>query len=502
MKRNLLLQELRKRVRLLFLAVPLFFNYSFLLSSPGSQNVAIGNKYYTETSPLSASITPEDIRVCKNDVSNGVLLTAIASGGDGMYSYKWQKLQKDGTWLNLDATTTSYIATSNGRYRCVIKCCNKESVVKPEARVRYFAPLAATASPEQQTLCTPGEGKTFQATATGGDGNYTYQWQVRGQNADGTYSWSNIPGADSSSFYTDQVNRYRCKIMSCGEKVKTNRVELKEYVPLSITTQPKSDTVCYGESATFSIVVAGGDSYNSYYWEIYYPFNDSWIFDSVNGSAGTPNYTPKKPGKFRCKIINRNCNETIISDEVEFVVAAMWFHDIEDAVACPEREAVLVARAYRGWPPFHYQWRKDNGTVLEDIVGATDSTFSTSIPGTYYCFIQDNCRGFNLGPATVTYEPVCNSTITTAQMTNEPTLKTYPNPTQGEVTIDVSEFENEQIQSVELIDGHGDVIDMWTFSGHNAMEQLNLAGCKEGTLYLKVITSKRIIRQRLVKTNR
>ncbi|GAA4341285.1 beta strand repeat-containing protein [Flaviaesturariibacter amylovorans] len=125
-----------------------------------------------------------------------------------------------------------------------------------EPPVTCTAP-AITTQPTAQTVCA-GQNFTFTVVASGT--TPTYQWLFNGNPINGatgaTYT-SNGSTAASAGNYSVQVSN------GCGN-VTSNAVALTVNAGVAITTQPTSNTVCTGESATFTVGATGANL--TYQW--------------------------------------------------------------------------------------------------------------------------------------------------------------------------------------------------------------------------------------------
>src|SRR5437879_3176160 len=120
-----------------------------------------------------------------------------------------------------------------------------------------------TTQPASQTV-TVGQTATFSVVATG-TAPLSYQWMKGG---------ATIPGATSSSYTTppttsaDTGSQFTVMVSNTAGNITSNAATLTvsaAAVAPSITTQPASQTVTAGQTATFG-VVAGGTAPLSYRW--------------------------------------------------------------------------------------------------------------------------------------------------------------------------------------------------------------------------------------------
>ncbi|MES2456573.1 MAG: PKD domain-containing protein [Bacteroidota bacterium] len=147
--------------------------------------------------PLENTISSNNSTVCSEQTI--VVSGSDPTGGNNSYSYIWQSSPNGNTWttingqnnrdLNVILTTTLFFR------RTVIS--NACSLTSAAVQVNAFPPLSGNTIAAAQTIC---EGSTPVAltgtTPTGGDGVYSYRWQM---STDGT-TWNEIAGSGSINF--------------------------------------------------------------------------------------------------------------------------------------------------------------------------------------------------------------------------------------------------------------------------------------------------------------
>jgi sugar lactone lactonase YvrE len=141
---------------------------------------------------------------------------------------------------------------------------------------------AIIVQPQSQTV-DPGSSVTFSVTATGGT-SLSYQWRFNGTNISGmtasSYTRTNAQTADAGN-YSVFITNLTGSVISADASLNLNH-------PPFIVTQPQSQIVGLGQSATFT-VVAVGDAPLGYQWRflgnnIPGATNSSFTLPSVQGS--------------------------------------------------------------------------------------------------------------------------------------------------------------------------------------------------------------------------
>jgi hypothetical protein len=171
------------------------------------------------------------------------------------------------------ATAATLVALSLALSGCL-------GTTKQSTSTKATAPAFST-QPANQSV-TAGQTATFSVTATG-TAPLAYQWQKNN---------TNISGAMSSSYTTpatvagDDAAKFRVIVTnSAGAATSNPAILTVTAAPVgpSITTQPASQTVTVGQTATFS-VVAAGTAPLTYQWQK----NNANISNATSSSYTTP----------------------------------------------------------------------------------------------------------------------------------------------------------------------------------------------------------------------
>jgi|GEM_PF-532792 len=188
----------------------------------------------------------------------------VAATGAGLV-YQWRRgtvdLVNGGNISGANSATliinpTTYADTASN-YNVVITGTCPPNDTSVFIFLRFNNPVVIT-QPNNQTICS-GSSASFSVGATGA--NLTYQWRkgsvnlVNGGNISGVntsvLTINPATVADTSSFYNVVVSG------SCAPNDTSINVYLKINTPPSITTQPVNQTVCSGNSISFSVSASG-----------------------------------------------------------------------------------------------------------------------------------------------------------------------------------------------------------------------------------------------------
>ena len=278
---------------------------------------------------LSITGQPAVVTICAGN-NTSFTVTAVGAG-----TFQWQ-VSADGGATFTDITngavysgaTTATLsltgtpATLNGnRYRCKLSssCGNGTSTA---ASLTVNTLPAITAQPSNATLCA-GSNNTFSVTATGT--GITYQWQLSANGCTGP--WTDIPTATSSSLVLTGINTvqnntgYRCVITgTCTPSATSSCALLTVVVPVSITSQPASQTICEGSNTSFT--VAGSGAGVIYQWQVstdgggtYSNVSNTGVYTgattatlTITGAAFSLNNN-----RYRCQLSNATCTTPAVS---------------------------------------------------------------------------------------------------------------------------------------------------------------------------------------------
>ena len=204
---------------------------------------------------------------------------SVAATGTAPLSYQWQK-----NGVNVGANSSSYTTaaatTSDNGASFTVTITNSAGNIKSAAAILTVnaAPVAPsiTTQPGSQSV-TAGQTATFSVAATG-TAPLSYQWQKNGVNV-GTNSSSYTAAAttsDNGASFTVTITNSAGNIKSAAAILTVNAAP----VAPSITTQPGSQSVTAGQTATFSVAATGTA-----------PLSYQWQKNGVNVGTNSSSYT-------------------------------------------------------------------------------------------------------------------------------------------------------------------------------------------------------------------
>src|SRR6266403_1036591 len=235
------------------------------------------------------------------------------------------------------------------------------------------APMV-TLQPANQTV-TAGQTATFSVTANG-TAPLTYQWKKNGVAINGAVSSSYTTLATANSDNGAQfIVLVSNSVGSVTSGAATLSVNAGAVAP-SITTQPASQTVMTGQTATFS-VAATGTGPLSYQWQK----NGTAIIGATSSGYTTPPTAASDNGA-QFTVLVTNSVGSMTSGAAALTVSAgpvapsITTQPVSQTVTAGQTASFGVAATGTG--PLSYQWQK-NGTV---ITSATSSSYTTPATAT------------------------------------------------------------------------------------------------------------------------
>ena len=336
--------------------------------------VAVSNSAGTATSTearLTVTATAEAPTVTTQPAGQTVITGTSASfsvsaTGTSPLTYQWKK---NGIAIPGATSSTYTIAATSltdSAVFTVVVSNSAGTATSSNATLTVADALVApaiTKQPEAITV-TVGQTASFTVEATGTSPNF--QWKKGG---------SDIPGANSSTYTTpatslaDSGTKYSVVVSNDLGTVTSNDASLTVTVKPAITTQPVSQAVAAGQTASFSVVATGTEPL-TYQWK-----KDGSDIDGATSNSYTTPATSLADSGTAYSVVVSNDVGTATSEAVILTVTMM----APVITTQPAAQSVVVAQTASfsvtagGTGPFTYQWKK-NGS---DIAGATSSTYTT-----------------------------------------------------------------------------------------------------------------------------
>ncbi len=214
----------------------------YLLSITDANGCVVNNQYtITEPAALVASVTSFTDITC-NGLNDGTIQTNTI-GGTPPYSYQW----------NPTISTTPNVTNLGLGYHILAIVDDNGCVDTTAAIISEPSPIA-TVLTGGDTIC-PGQFSTLTATAFGGSGNYTYQW-----NNGNTGATQAVSPSSSTTYSVFAVDANGCVGTSDSAIVLVNNINL-----VNLSTVPDTN-LCEGSPYLISANVSGGIGPYSFNW--------------------------------------------------------------------------------------------------------------------------------------------------------------------------------------------------------------------------------------------
>ncbi|MDI9861610.1 hypothetical protein [Flectobacillus roseus] len=304
-----------------------------------------------------ASITTEPVvtNVCQGD---GVTFEVVATGT--ITGYQWYRNNVAITGATSASYTLTAQASNNGdKFKVVVlsSCGNDTS---EEVTLTVTSLPSISVHPVGATKCV-GETYTFSVTASNAGG---YQWLLN----DG-----NISGATNASYNIASIcnvcdaGTYKVKVFGTGacasQSVTSNAANLVVKLPVEITANPTTQTVCEGTAVTFSVTASG--DITGYQWYK----NGQILTGATSSTYGITAQTSMNGDKYSV-VVKGTCGDKT-STEASLNVSAkpsISVHPVGATKCVGETYTFSVTASNAGG----YQWLLNDG----NISGATNASYN------------------------------------------------------------------------------------------------------------------------------
>ncbi|WP_417368168.1 T9SS type A sorting domain-containing protein [Flavobacterium beibuense] len=317
-----------------------------------------------EPAALIASLTSQTNIACNGESTGSASITV--NGGNPPYTYSWSN----------GATTATINDLAAGTYFVTVTD-NKGCTASASATISEPTALIASASVDSNVSCNAGNDGAATASATGGQGSYSYLW-------------SN--GATTASIAGVTAGTYTVTITDTNGCTDTASVTITEPTEIVVTTSVLSQPSCNGDtSAGATASATGGTGPYSYYWNVngYNVYTAGWI----GSTAGT--YTVTVTDASGCTATGEITitEPDAIDPGVTQINVSCFGGNNGQATATPTG----------GVGPYNYLWSN----------GATTATISGIVAGTYTITITDNngCTGTDTVTITEPTELIASAVV-------------------------------------------------------------------------------------------
>ncbi len=361
-----------------------------------SYTVAITNVCNSVTSTAAtlnvgtaAAITTDPLSQTKC-TGGSVTFNVAASGGP--LTYQWRKNGSNISGANSSSfSIPTIVAGDAANYDVVVTSSACNSVTSAIAVLTVNVTPSITTPPATQTICL-GNPVTFNVTANGTA--LTYQWKKGGVNISGetnpSFTIASVSASDAANYSVAVTN-------SCNSLTSANAA-LAVNTPASISTPPVDQTVCAGQSVTFSVNAAGTSP--TYQWRK----GGVNISGATSSSYTKTGVTTADAGSYDVVVSVNNCTSVTSSPAILTINTAptITTQPAASQIICLGTSVTFSLTA-TGTPAPTYQWKK--GEI--NISGATGSSYtiasvSAADAATYTVLVSNNCGSVTSSNAVLT----------------------------------------------------------------------------------------------------
>lgn len=349
-----------------------------------------------------AAVEPTSISTSIDTICNGfndsLFLSVEGGSGDYVAWYKGDICNNSSaplidTGMTIDLLTAGQIPTTTQTYsaRWETYCGGSEfHSICLLVDVAVNGEFSISQQPQNKSRCEGTDTVTFQIGVDEGGSltNIYYQWFFEGNAISGAQSDTlmvfDIVPADSGNYY--------CKVYNTCDTIFSDSAFLTVNLKPNIVIEPSVvDTICEGDSLTFSVQAEGSDILQ-YLWH----FND--VPTAVTDTFYTVNpATFANTGDYYCVVTNGCGVDT--SEVVSFEVDTIPYvtQQPEDQIVCLNGTAEFTT-LYNGSNPISYQWYKiDNGGASSVMTGETGTNLeitpvlAADTAFDYFCMASNQC---------------------------------------------------------------------------------------------------------------
>jgi len=287
------------------------------------------------------------------------------------------------------------------------------------AGVLYAAAYSNSASGDQVFIFDPSHNSFIGNTTVGGGGPTGVA--VSG---DGASVYVTNCCANSDQTPTDTVS-----IIDLGTSAVTNLnvgndpqgVAAMPSIPATITSEPTSQTIDYGQSATLSVTAEGTAPF-SYQWYALNGTSPSPIQGATSSTYTTPPLTATTT--YAVTVANRVAGASVRSKNATIIVSpyvppTITTQPVSQPITSGQPATLTVAAT--GTPPLAYQWYQgQSGDTSTPIPGATGSSYTTPVltaTTSYWVLVSSLVQGqsatvqSSTATITVNFVPTCTLSL-------------------------------------------------------------------------------------------
>ncbi len=353
-------------------------NIQFIYGALGAQNDSIPQQFFYDGATT--------ITACEGE-SNGSI-TLNSHGGVTPYKYSITTGGNSGYQVS-----NQFTGVAAGNYQPWVmdkRGCKKTG---PDVVVGSTPkdPVSVTITPSVAGSFCPGTSVTFTANPVNGGTNPVYQWKLNGNpvgNNQPTYTNNSLQNGDKVT--VTLTSDIRC---TSGNPATSAPYTAAVLVPVSITGQPVSQTLCAGSNVTFTVTATGSS------------LSYQWLKNGANVGGNSPtltinNITTADAGTYTVKVSN-SCG-TVTSGAATLTVNTVPAISAQPAslTVCEGATASFSVTATGG--ALSYEWRRNGSAVGTNSPTLTLNNVTPAMAGNYTVYITNPCGNVTSAIAVLT----------------------------------------------------------------------------------------------------
>jgi len=351
--------------------------------------------YINVLTPLSSVLISSLGNVNSQTLCSGTLsgtISSLLTGGAGSLVYSWEKKTGLGSWTTIGGNTVQLVdnsvLTDNTDYRLTVSN-NAQGCSSMSSNIISFSTYSVLVAPNvmsSQMICYDSSPLDLtRAGATGGDGSYSYEWQMSTDNA----NWISITASSNTAYSPGALTSdtyYRSHVTDGCGNANSNSILIDVYDAIDAGTLAAIDLqLCYNSSTMLTISgTSGGDSNYTRMWEV---STDGINFSNISGLTGTSISTGNLTSdKYYRVSINSGCGVSDLTNVIQVAVANEFTipsisYTGDQLICYNDNPSSMSIAATGGTAPYSYSWQKkvSSSSSWSSIANSNSGVFSEAI---------------------------------------------------------------------------------------------------------------------------
>lgn len=408
------------------------------------------------------------------------LEASMPEGGDGTYTYAWERSIDGGEFLDLGINTkdlddASLTVPGEYEYRRIVTSGLCDPSISNVVKITLYPELSANVITGTEGYCNMGTDVILTgSTMSGGDGTYNYLWE-REKNEEGFVE----VGTEANYHETEPLSlgtyKYR-RTVTAGVCSSTSEVlTISVYPPITNNTIVAPETTNYcSTSEGFVIdgaIPEGGSGNFMYQYERKY--NDgAWA--AVGGNAASLEVTSlDEPGTYQYRriVLGNACEENISNIVMIQVSSPMEIVGTVTESRDNQKDGSIAIEVSGGVPPYSYIWSYQ-ALETPTITGLDGGEYAVTVFDAVGCqasapFVVPHILGLNDSPNIEFYQ-------------------LYPNPVRETLYIEAN-FRKSLASKIYIVNMLGEVVKTVQTAPANKLNiEVDMQAQPEGIYFIKV----------------